>query len=371
MLSAEEELARTLPAVAAVRAALGPRALLSVDTFYASVAAAAIAAGANMVNDVTGGRGDAAMAALVARTGVPYVCMHSRGGGGGGGESPDDVIARLTYRGVSVASLRSPSRSASGSASPSGTPSGSATGSCSATSTGSRSSTGTPSPTATPSPSATRTPSAPATRSAAASRSPSPTQPLCRGLPAITALSGTSGVAPPRSTVTSGQPAMYTAGSCATGLGAFYPGPRLLFALDLGSDTPLGGVLTLTTCGHTANNTVLYVGTGCPTWAQPFGCRAGNDNAAGPACGGNGLASTVAVAATQPTYYVQLGGFNGAAVTSGLGWAYAPPAAASGSAAGSATRSRSGSATRSRSGSRSRSRSGSRSGSRSRSRKAK
>jgi hypothetical protein len=152
---------------------------------------------------------------------------------------------------------------------------------------------------------------------------------------------------------------MYTAGTCATGLRAFYPGSRLLYALDLGSDTPLGGVLTLTTCGHSANNTVLYVGTGCPTWALPFGCVAGNENA--PSCAPNPRASTVAVVATQPTYYVQLGGFNGAPVTSGLGWAYAPPSPPPGSA----------SATRSRSRSRTRSRSASRSASRSRSRKPK
>ena len=154
---------------------------------------------------------------------------------------------------------------------------------------------------------------------------------------------------------------MYTAGSCATGLGAFYPGPRLLYALFLGAATPLGGVLTLTTCGHTANNTVLYVGTGCPTWALPFNCRAGNDNAAAPGCGANALASTVAIVATQPTYYVQLGGMNGEAVVSGLAWSY--------TGASSPTRSGSGSRSRSRSASGSRSRS--RSGSRSRSRKAK
>ena len=156
---------------------------------------------------------------------------------------------------------------------------------------------------------------------------------------------------------------MYTAGSCAAGLGAFYPGPRLLYALFLGTGVPLGGLLTVTTCGHTANDTVLYVGTGCPTWALPFSCRVGNDNAAGPACGGNALASTVTVAATQATYYVQLGGVNGAHVVSGLAWAYVAPATTSGSGSRSRTRSRSGSRTRSRS--------GSRSGSRSRSRKAK
>ena len=152
---------------------------------------------------------------------------------------------------------------------------------------------------------------------------------------------------------------MYTAGTCTTGLRAFYPGSRLLYVIELGASTPLGGALSVTTCGHTANNTVLYVGTGCPTWALPFGCAVGNDNAVGPAaCGGNGQASTVAVTATQTTYYVQLGGFGGAHVVSGLAWAYTAPASRSGSGSRSRsrTRSRSESRTRSRSGSRSRSR---------------
>jgi hypothetical protein len=160
---------------------------------------------------------------------------------------------------------------------------------------------------------------------------------------------------------------MYTVGTCAAGLRAFYPGPRLLYALYLGRGVPLGGTLTLTTCGHTANDTVLYVGTGCPASAQPFGCVAGNDNAAGAAaCGSNALASTVTVTATQPTYYVQLGGMNGELTVSGLAWSYTPA-----SSSPSRTRSRSGSRTRSRSGSRMRSRSGSRTRSMSTSRKPK
>ena len=193
--------------------------------------------------------------------------------------------------------------------------------------------------------------------------------PACRGLPQVVVLGGTSGVAPPLSTRTAGRPGMYTAGTCTSGLRAFYPGSRLLFALELGTSTPLGGTLTITTCGHSANNTVLYVGTGCPSWALPFGCVAGNDHAASPTCGGNALASTVTVTATQTTYYVQLGGFGGAHVVSGLAWAYVAPASRSPS--GSRSRSRSGSRSLSRSGSRTSSRSGSRSGSRSRSRKAK
>ena len=189
---------------------------------------------------------------------------------------------------------------------------------------------------------------------------------MCRGLPAVRLLAGTSGVAPRLSTAADGAPGMYTAGTCAHGFRAFFGGSRLLYALDLGSATPLGGTLTLTTCGHSANNTVLYVGTGCPSWAQPFGCVAGNDNAgagvgagAGSGCGANPLASTLAVTVSQPMLYVQLGGYGGEPVVSGLGWSYAVGGVVTGSGSGT------------RSAMRSRSRSGSRSGSRSRSRKAK
>ena len=179
-------------------------------------------------------------------------------------------------------------------------------------------------------------------------------------------LTGTAGTALPMSTL-EGMPGMYTSGTCASGLRAFFPGSRLLYALNLGSVTPLGGILTVTTCGHTFNNTVLYAGTGCPSWALPFGCIVGNDNAFAPGCTSNGLASTLTLTATQHMYYLQLGGVDGSTVTSGLAWSYQGPASAS--ASGTASRSRS--VTRSKSLSCSRSRSGSRSMSRSKSRKAK
>ena len=163
----------------------------------------------------------------------------------------------------------------------------------------------------------------------------------------MTPLNGTRGLAPQLSTAVSGNQDMYTSGACVSGLGAFYPGARLVYALTLGTSAPMGGTLTVTTCGHTAANTVLYVGTGCPTWALPFGCRVGNDNAAAPECGSNPLASTVSVVVSQPTYYIQVGGMSGAAVVSGLAWSYSPP-----SRSATTTRSRS----RSSSGSRSRSR---------------
>jgi len=77
-ISAEEEMQRLLPAVAAVRRAF-PEAFLSVDTFRAEVATEAIAAGANILNDISGGQLDAEMLPTVGRLGVPYILMHMRG----------------------------------------------------------------------------------------------------------------------------------------------------------------------------------------------------------------------------------------------------------------------------------------------------
>ena len=74
----EEETRRLLPAVAALRREF-PQVFLSADTFRAEVAAAAVEAGADLVNDVGGGTLDAAMFATVGRLRVPYVLMHLRG----------------------------------------------------------------------------------------------------------------------------------------------------------------------------------------------------------------------------------------------------------------------------------------------------
>lgn len=68
----DEELRRTIPAVRRLARIALP---VSIDTFSARVAAAALEAGAVMVNDVSGLRGDPAMARLVSRAGVPVVVM--------------------------------------------------------------------------------------------------------------------------------------------------------------------------------------------------------------------------------------------------------------------------------------------------------
>jgi dihydropteroate synthase len=72
----QEECRRVVPVIREL-AASGVRT--SVDTTRAEIAAAAIAAGATLVNDVSGGLADTNMAELVAETGVPWVLMHWRG----------------------------------------------------------------------------------------------------------------------------------------------------------------------------------------------------------------------------------------------------------------------------------------------------
>jgi dihydropteroate synthase len=72
----EDELQRVMPVVTALAEAGG---CVSIDTMRAEVACRALAAGARMVNDVSGGLADPDMAGVVATAGVPYVVMHWRG----------------------------------------------------------------------------------------------------------------------------------------------------------------------------------------------------------------------------------------------------------------------------------------------------
>jgi dihydropteroate synthase len=74
--SVDEELRRVLPVVTTLVAA---GVTVSIDTMRASVAVAALDAGASVVNDVSGGLADPDMVGLVAERGVDYVAMHWRG----------------------------------------------------------------------------------------------------------------------------------------------------------------------------------------------------------------------------------------------------------------------------------------------------
>ncbi|MEJ7708882.1 MAG: dihydropteroate synthase [Pyrinomonadaceae bacterium] len=77
-VSIQEELRRVIPVVEALKRA-NPEVVLSVDTTKSVVARAAIDAGAEMINDVSGLRFDPRLGEEVARAGVGLVLMHSRG----------------------------------------------------------------------------------------------------------------------------------------------------------------------------------------------------------------------------------------------------------------------------------------------------
>jgi dihydropteroate synthase len=77
-LSADEEQARVLPVIEAVLKQR-PDAIVSIDTFHAATARAAVAAGAEIVNDVSGMMWDAGMAAACAELQCGVVLMHTRG----------------------------------------------------------------------------------------------------------------------------------------------------------------------------------------------------------------------------------------------------------------------------------------------------
>jgi len=77
-LSVEDEIARVVPVIRAVAAAL-PGTPVSIDTTSPGVAAAALDAGAHLLNDVWGVADDPGMVRIAAERGVPIVLMHNRG----------------------------------------------------------------------------------------------------------------------------------------------------------------------------------------------------------------------------------------------------------------------------------------------------
>jgi len=104
-VSADEELRRVLPVVQAIRQTLD--VTISVDTYRADVAQAALNAGADWINDVWGLQMDAALPDVVATAGCPVVLMHNRSkpkhvsqqkalGGRYVGMEYDDLFANIT-----------------------------------------------------------------------------------------------------------------------------------------------------------------------------------------------------------------------------------------------------------------------------------
>jgi dihydropteroate synthase len=91
-ISAKEESDRVLPVVEAIHKNF-PEAFISIDTYSSVVAADAVAAGACIINDVSGGGMDAEMLSTVVRSGVPYICMHMKG-------TPETMQKDPTYEDV-------------------------------------------------------------------------------------------------------------------------------------------------------------------------------------------------------------------------------------------------------------------------------
>jgi dihydropteroate synthase len=91
-ISVQEETDRLLPVVEAIVAAY-PDAILSIDTFRAQVAEAAIQAGAHIINDISGGQLDADMFATMAQLQVPYILMHMKG-------TPQNMVQLAQYEDV-------------------------------------------------------------------------------------------------------------------------------------------------------------------------------------------------------------------------------------------------------------------------------
>ena len=75
-ISEEEEIARVVPVIEALVKEV--QAIISIDTYKANVAEAAIKAGAHMINDVWGAKADARMASVAAQYNVPIILMHNR-----------------------------------------------------------------------------------------------------------------------------------------------------------------------------------------------------------------------------------------------------------------------------------------------------
>jgi len=96
-VAASEQIRRVVPVIEAVRQQLNSDVLISIDTTLSEVAKAALDAGANIINDVSGGRNDAAILTLAAQTGVPIILMHSQGVSKTMQDNPhyDDVVQEV------------------------------------------------------------------------------------------------------------------------------------------------------------------------------------------------------------------------------------------------------------------------------------
>jgi dihydropteroate synthase len=78
-VAADEQIRRVVPVVEAIRRQVSADIPISIDTTLSAVAKAALAAGADIINDISAGRDDEAILALAAETDASIILMHSQG----------------------------------------------------------------------------------------------------------------------------------------------------------------------------------------------------------------------------------------------------------------------------------------------------
>ena len=91
-ISAQEEIDRVVPVIESLSKE-HPEITISIDTFRSKVAQFAVHSGANIINDISGGRLDPSMFATAAELHVPYILMHMRG-------TPQTMTQETTYSNV-------------------------------------------------------------------------------------------------------------------------------------------------------------------------------------------------------------------------------------------------------------------------------
>ncbi len=93
-LTAAEELSRVLPVIKIIKENY-PSVILSIDTYHATVAKETVAAGIDMVNDISAGDMDVNMLSTVASLNVPFIAMHMQG-------TPDTMQDKPMYENVTT-----------------------------------------------------------------------------------------------------------------------------------------------------------------------------------------------------------------------------------------------------------------------------
>lgn len=91
-ISVQEETDRVVPVIERIHTVY-PEIILSIDTYNSTVATAAVASGAGIINDISGGNLDKEMIPVTATLGVPYICMHMKG-------TPETMQQEAVYENV-------------------------------------------------------------------------------------------------------------------------------------------------------------------------------------------------------------------------------------------------------------------------------